>query len=83
MLIFDDLNQEADVEILIIHRHHSDESRIVPVTAGRSQTDSTGSIDCKSADNTQKIQSSVARNSQYAGRDETVAFPLVHEDLIA
>jgi hypothetical protein len=59
-LIFEDLKQEADVEMLIILHHDSDELRIVPVTAGRSQTDSIGSVDCKSADNTQKIQSSVA-----------------------
>jgi hypothetical protein len=82
LLILEDLKEEADVEVLIIHHYDSDESRIVAVTAGRSQTDPTGLFDCKIADITQKIQPPAARNPSDAGREETVEFPLAQEDLI-
>jgi hypothetical protein len=53
-LIVDDLKQKADVDTAHC-RHDSDESRIVPVTAGHSQTDSAALSGCKNADNTQRM----------------------------
>ena len=54
-LIVDDLKQKADVDTAHC-RHDSDESRIVPVTAGHSQTDSAALSGCKTADNTQRMR---------------------------